>query len=241
MSPNGKLVVNSIVVVVALGGLAGAFAIIAKDLLARVVERQSIEEPDTTGEWDPRTVPPLVQFDPNHMGTSSDDAASVSFREVPSPQATLVGLEVDTCTEGDTTRIERLRGIFRTPDGTTVSAPVGRESNGGDVQATSGDLETLHLEAKEGFALLAIEIYMDKHIDGMRVYFARQYDDGLEIQDRYPTQWIGFNDPNRGPRRIGDGRTIVGFEGSWCDGFESLGLVAVGRGRGGYSPYDYRR
>jgi internalin A len=92
------------------------------------------------------------------------------------------------------------------------------------------DEETLvHVEARPGYAVGAIEAHAEKSLYGLRVIFMRREGDRLNTRDRYPSRWIGGRSTKGEIRLGGDGRPPVGVFGNGDQHVEGLGLTFVRR------------
>jgi hypothetical protein len=76
----------------------------------------------------------------------------------------------------------------------------------------------VQVRAKPGYAVSAARLYGLDAVDGMRLTFSRIVADGLDIQDGYDAEPVGFVDVKRFAQLTGRGKRVNGFSVAMEDG-----------------------
>ena len=145
-----------------------------------------------------------------------------NFFEVRPEGAVLVGFEVWVGDYTDHVIIRGLRGIFQTAHGRVTGTLHGKKTG-----------PSTTVEAKDGYAVAAIEARGGDRLDGMQVLFwrIRGVDVSLEAEGSYESRWIGgAGRQAKSPHPLtSNGNPVIGIAGASGDGVDRVGLVYYGR------------
>jgi hypothetical protein len=160
---------------------------------------------------------PIFGDDPNlEESALLGGKLGIVFRDLPEQPATLTGVIARVGPFGPWGALCGVQGIFETPSG-AWTAPVRGDGAGSGAE--------VHVEAKQGYAVGAIEVRYDERPHGMRLIFMRKKDERLDKSDQYRSRWIGGRSGEKEATLGGDGRPITGFTGRVANDIHALGVL----------------
>lgn len=135
------------------------------------------------------------------------------FRDAPEQPAWLVGFRVTTPPGGQRI-LKSMQPIYQTDAGRVESKVYGQPA-----------VESLLVEAKEGYAVAGLAVKWGTRLDGFRVIFMRKNGDVLDPNDRYESRWVGGR--GGGPEKPigGDGKLVIGVHGRCGLDLDAIGLI----------------
>jgi len=140
-----------------------------------------------------------------------------NFLDVPKEGGILVGFEVWLSDPGTHLIIQGIRPIFQTAHGRVEGAMHGRV-NGSPIKT----------EAKDGYAVAAIEARGSNRLDGLQVLYWRihPFDVGLDADGAYKSEWIGGEGGKKAPHPLSsNGNPVIGIAGASGNAVDRVGLV----------------
>jgi hypothetical protein len=157
-----------------------------------------------------------------------------AFTESPSEGAILIGFDVGVRREGTHPDvIFAIRPVYMTEHGETVGNSYGLFA---DKYLTpkkvlkSRVTNTIHVRAKDGYAVGAVTLRTGITIDGMRLTFMRINGRTLDPNKSYHSDWIGDRAADREQPLTGNGSPIVGMFGNQDDErVMAFGLIFIGQ------------
>jgi hypothetical protein len=147
------------------------------------------------------------------MGGLSGD----KFVDVLPEGALLVGFEVWQGAPRGRMIIRGIRPIFQTAKGRAPGTLHGKE-----------DGELTRVEAKDGYAVAAIEARGGARLDGLQVLFWKihMFDVSLVPEGEYRSEWIGGKGGHPSLHPLGaNGKPVIGISGASAEDVDSLGLI----------------
>jgi hypothetical protein len=139
------------------------------------------------------------------------------FIDVMPEGALLVGFEVWQGAPRGRMIIRGIRPIFETAKGRVPGTLHGTENG-----------ELTRVEAKEGYAVAAIEARGGARLDGLQVLFWKihTFDVSLVPEGEYRSEWIGGKGGHPSLHPLGaNGRPVIGISGASAEDVDSLGLI----------------
>lgn len=144
------------------------------------------------------------------------------FLDVPKEGGILVGFDVWLSDPSEQHMIVRgIRAVFQTANGRVGGAMHGRE-NGNPIR----------VEAKDGYAVAAIEARGSNRLDGLQVLFWKihPFDVSLDADGAYKSEWIGGEAGKKALHPLSsNGNPVIGISGASGNAVDRVGLVYYDR------------
>lgn len=145
--------------------------------------------------------------------------ALTPYRELATDGGVLVGLEVGLGGSSPAEWVVAVRPIYRVAGRDRTGPPAGR--------FLSDEVKrTVHLSARDEYAVAAVQLGTGRGVDGLAIRFARIDRAWLKLADSYESAWVGTTSAEQREWLTGDGQPVVGlFARLDGDAVRGLGLI----------------
>lgn len=151
-----------------------------------------------------------ARIEPRPLGGAGGGA----FRDLPPDGALVAGFRVSVGPVFGNPCVSSLQPLFMSATGKVEGVTHGKKL---------GDLKTI--EARPGYAVSGIVVKTGLAVDGFKVVFMRMKPDGLDLNDKYESEWIGGRGGGAETPMGCDGKPVIGIQGRSGDGLDAIGLI----------------